>query len=408
MKQIRFLILAAAMVVCGNASAQWNYVVDVIGGGDSTPMCKIVKTKSEVNPYKLGDTVMWLRNGTPLVVADADTELTSIAIAKGYNDRSINKSYATVTVDGRKYFVKWADMKFGDNNRPMTQYIKINRKRDAHNTIGHFYMDSGLPYWLIFGLILLGFLCLRLGPFTGSYWYLYIVPLLMGGGIALELIGVVTRWSDMLWWIDPKLYPLGKVFLHIALFLATLVMQVISMGHYREELEISVSNNPADGRLVPWWPLFSILIGVVAYFAIEIIWKSLDGDWPFFACVGLVVVGWVISAIKNSKLAGAVTGTLFTIFSIVWGIGLLTSVMLFIGGLITAIAAFLESTAGMVVILFIMSKLGLMPSGYMGGHGFDPAEPVHNQLFYSRDGKSYRTMNEMHAANRRHDSQSHD
>lgn len=401
MKNIKYLIIMAALAVCGRAQAQWNYVVDVIGGGDSTAVCKIVKTTSEVNPYKLGDTIMWLHNGDSVFVADADTQLTSISIAKGYNDRSINKSFATVTINGNKYFVKWADMKFCDNNRPMTEYIKINRKRDAHNPIGHFYMDSGLPYWLIFGLILLSFLCLRIGPRTGYEWYLYVVPILMGGGIALELIGVVTRWSDMLWWIDPKLYPLGKVFLHIAFFLATLVMQVLSMGHYREELEISGSNNPADGRLVPWWPLFSILIGVVVYFAIEIIWKSIDSDWPFFACLGLVLVGWVISCIKNSKLTGAAKGILFTVFSIVWGIGLLTSAMLFIGGLITAIAAFLESSAGMIIVLFIASKLGLMPSG--GGlpsFGTGAGNSGVAGLYLDKNGGHHRTQMDADATNR--------
>ena len=87
MKNIKYLIIMAALAVCCRAQAQWNYVVDVIGGGDSTAVCKIVKTTSEVNPYKLGDTIMWLHNGDSVFVADADTQLTSISIAKGYNDK---------------------------------------------------------------------------------------------------------------------------------------------------------------------------------------------------------------------------------------------------------------------------------------------------------------------------------
>lgn len=97
MKKLTLLLLFALLAILGRAEPQKyqvHYTVNISGRCDSTALYQRVETKNAAEPYTLGDVVCYLHNGSGMI---AEREYGLYEKGKEF--------YATVTIDGKKYFI---------------------------------------------------------------------------------------------------------------------------------------------------------------------------------------------------------------------------------------------------------------------------------------------------------------
>ena len=97
MKKTTLLLLLSLLAILGRAETQKyqvHYTVNISGKYDSTALYQRVETKNEAEPYTLGDIVCYLHNGSGMI---AEREYGLYEKGKEF--------YATVTIDGKKYFI---------------------------------------------------------------------------------------------------------------------------------------------------------------------------------------------------------------------------------------------------------------------------------------------------------------
>ena len=146
MKQIKFILLLALLVVIGGLQAQ-NYIIDVAKGGDSTPLYKPQTTKIVSDPYVVGEgeIVGWLHNGDKVTIAEEDKDYIRSLLPEG----KVECVLVLVTINGEKYFVSMKDLKLDDNTADVEDWVKENRRSDI--PIGKIIL------WVIVGgIVLLG------------------------------------------------------------------------------------------------------------------------------------------------------------------------------------------------------------------------------------------------------------
>lgn len=149
MKKSSVLILLFAMLATlGKAEPQKyqvNYTVNIDGKCDSTALYQRIETKNADEPYTIGDIVRYLHNGSRMI---AEREY-------GLYEKG-GEAYATVTIDGKKYFISALTISGNDASGVDWVYESLpEEKKDKGGSLGRILMfvGGGLLFLLILGRI---------------------------------------------------------------------------------------------------------------------------------------------------------------------------------------------------------------------------------------------------------------
>lgn len=350
MKQItRSILMALLMLLCGTLSAQYTYVVDALRS-DSTSLYPFDPKWNTDGSVHLGDKVGMLPNGTEVLIAPNDTVVDYVYFKSVRKDKEIYAGAAAVNYNGKKYLVAADDLVMGDNN-PAGVRDFINHEENYHTQLGHWY-STYTPYIYILVLMILTTIFASLAQ--KSNWLAIFVPILMLGALIIEIFAVKTLSSDALWWIDPDLYPMGKVILRLIMFGAVVVMQIFSIRLFR---------NAVGGELSFKGPLIGIIVAVAIFivsFIVAMFWRhsaeSIVNTGLILGGIS-ILIGILVTAIKNIKQIGFIAGLALSIFAIVYCVGLLIAVVMLVIGIITAFLEMIVMIGGGILVMIIMSKI---------------------------------------------------
>ena len=149
MKKSSVLILLFAMLATlGKAEPQKyqvHYTVNIDGKCDSTALYQRIETKNADEPYTIGDIVCYLHNGSRMV---AEREY-------GFYEKG-EEIYATVTIDGKKYFISALTISGNDASGVDWVYESLpEEEKDKGGSRGRilWYVGGGLLFLLILGRI---------------------------------------------------------------------------------------------------------------------------------------------------------------------------------------------------------------------------------------------------------------
>ncbi|MBR1799778.1 MAG: hypothetical protein IJ761_07810 [Bacteroidales bacterium] len=353
MKTLKKTLMALVVLfMVGNTQAQRYYVVDAQFG--NTAAAYSVKKADKKGQPTVDKQVATLPNGTIVAVAARDTTvvgLTNPLIHKNFSD-----TYVKVTHKGKSMYVSTRDLVYSTKNAEGTKsFFKVSDKQ--HSPLGHFYYTSA-PYLGVFVLMviatMLGIMMARRGANAITA---ILFPLLMLTAIAIEIGGVLMLGSDMLWWLDTKRFGWGKPVFWIVLFVATLIMQFYSMRLYKS----GICESPDDLSIKA--PIVGVIVGavlVVVSIAIAGYTHKNDEMWLWIGAGALVVstiTGIVISMRSNIRALGGLVGLAFSLFAIIYGIGMVTAVVLFVMGFLKVFLEMIITIVGAIALLVVGSKL---------------------------------------------------
>lgn len=353
MKRTSLLLFILSALLCFGVSAraQWRYVVDNLHS-DSTKVYSRVKnngTDSKKVPYQLGDVAFTLANGDTLTIAPADSGRTHLAeiIREG---KTRGKWFATVTVKGKKYFVANENLMFADGSKDW-----INEKVNHHTPLGHWYSTS-MPYWLIVLFVLLSFLCAILGSKMdfGSRFLAWLTVPFLALAVGLECLGIYALGTDVLWWMDMKVYGFGPAFWSCLLMFVVTILQFVSMP--------VMAGSSEDSGLSYLAPLIATVFGFIAALICIIIGGVSKGDGSTMVNIGFiifavaVVLSLLFTFINNVKVLRPIGGILFSLFILVWTIGVLAMVVLLIVGIISFFAESVIMVVGFILAFYLSKR----------------------------------------------------
>ena len=363
MKKTRIsLLVMLLMCLFGTASAQYTFVVDALLQDSTYLYAYDSKWNDKDTWLHLEAPVASLPNGTEVTIAEGDTvtyRASFKSMKKGMFKKKVeyDDDIIPVTYGGQKYLALSKDLMISPNDNTGTMDF-INKKNNRHTFWGRFY-SSYTPYIAIFVLLLLATLFAKFtsGPGGTRVIPAIMVPILLLAAIALEMGGVFVMGKDMLWWVDADHFKMSKVIVRLILFGGAIVMQIFSMRLYKNGL----SDN-ANGELSVKRPIVGALIGaglLLASVVVGMIWKD---DATTILTVGAVllviatVVGIISTAVTNIRAVGPGAGIAFTLFAVIYGIGLVVALVMLVIGLVNAFMEMIVTIGGGTLVLFIMGK----------------------------------------------------
>lgn len=329
-----FLILGTSLA----ANAQWRYVADNIYG-DSVRVFERMSnpdSKDSQRAFKAGQTAFRIANGDTLLVEKADSNFIysnyTIHEEAGYKEswvpgagNSKFKSFVTVTIHGKKYLVRKSDLVLAENGGESDW---VNAKGVHHTPMAHWF-GTYTPY-----LLTLLFLVLALVFAFGATAFrplAILSPLMLLGAIAIEGLALYYMGSEALWILDMKELGIGTAVWHGLLMLIALLLQWFSLA--------IVAGGDEDG-LSYKAPLFCTLAG----FGVLVVMVMIDGlfihDGHWSLTIGLIIMaalmltGIGISLSRNIQAIGIVGGIVFTLFVIIWTVGVVVMAILLLMGLL--------------------------------------------------------------------------
>lgn len=386
MKNITKIFMLALLLfsLADRASAQYTFVVDAL-----------TKDSTALYPYSAPDADKWvnladpvgsLKNGSEVIVAQNDT-VVYYAKFKSLKKAMFSKEHKTysgdvvaVTHNGARYYVDAKDLMLSPNDPTGKDFI--NREDNYHNFWGRFY-SSLIPYIAIFLLLLAAtvFAFLNNGSNGPRLVPTILVPVFMLLAIALEMFGVFKLGRDVLWWIDTDVIKKGRVIFRLVLFALAVIMQISSMKLYKQGIAGYVSD--PDQKVLVKRPMVGALVGV-SLLGVSVIVATIVPKHASL-CLGIgaallgiaVVVGIVSTAVVNCKALGNAGGIAFSLFVVIYGIGLLTTIIMLIIGFVNVFMEMLITVGGGVLAMVIMSKVVPTRSYTSGGVQYDVYEDFH-------------------------------
>lgn len=149
-------------------------------------------------------------------------------------------------------------------------------------------------------------------------------------------------------------------------FLAAVVMQISCMNIYVRGLARSVKREEGDDkellRLNFMRPIYCAFIGAVVFVATILTfaftgWNDNLGSWLALILFILITVFGIYSSSKqNIKVLGVKSGILFSVFAVIYAVGLMVALVMLIIGFFTAIFEMLITIACCVILFFFLSK----------------------------------------------------
>ena len=204
-----------------------------------------------------------------------------------------------------------------------------------------------------------------------------LVPVCLLLAILIEIMGVITMGKGLLWWADADQYKLGTVIFRLVLFGVAVVLQIFSMRLYKNGLSAS-----ARGELSVKAPIVGALVGAgLLLFCVilsTMIRKSVKPETMFYIGIGLLLlstlIGIITTAVKNIRAVGGLGGIAFTLFAVIYGVGLVVALVMLIIGFVNAFMEVLVTVVGGTFVLMIMSKFIPARSYTSGGVRYEVYE----------------------------------
>ena len=366
MKKIaHFLLLALLVFSFGNkASAQYTFMVDALTK-DSTILYPYDPSWEEEWVH-LGDPVGSLKNGTEVIIAATDT-VSHHAYFKSkkksmfYKKTEYEGSVFIVNYNGTRYFVDAKDLMLSPNDTTGVRDF-VNEKSNYHNFWGRFYSSLG-TYIAIFVLLLLATVFAKLINGSGGPRLVptILVPVFILFAVLLEVIGVFKMGTDMLWWIDDHVIKKGTVIIRLVFFALAVIMQIFSMRLYKNGI-VAYALQP-DQKVLVKRPMVGAVIGVgllIVSVIVAMIWRKSAGVILGVGVASLVIatlVGIISTAVVNMRVLGKIAGLTFTLFVVIYAIGLVSSIVLLIIGFVKVFMEMLITVGGGTLVLMLMSKV---------------------------------------------------
>lgn len=405
MNRLFQMIALGAILLFGakTAQAQWIYETDNLRDDSVTlyERVPIPKPSDTRHTHLLGEKAMCVANGEQLTIASEDSNWVSLSLpVKDETKLNLDnkpRNYVTVTVDGKKYFVETESLVPVDKDAAKPPFKYKGEKK--HSAMGHWYYTAA-PYILIAICIILSIALCFATRRTRIPWLLVIPAMvLLLLGVVLEIMAVWYIGGDVVWWIDKSVYGFWTVIFRILLLALVVVAQIFSM--------VLVSGLVGDDDMEIWKPILSALKGLgifVVFVLIDGIFIH-NGSWPVVAglLVALVVlaIGLVKSIKTNSESIGNVLGGIvFTLFAVVWSLGVAIGVTIAIIGLIKVFLELIITIAIVVAAMFTMGKV-VGDSGAGGGGGRKSSGGGSTGTFMDASGHMHYNKDDAIAANKR-------
>ena len=360
--QVIFLMLIV-LLSFDKASAQYIFKLDALHSESVSLYPIIPKDKDGI--VKLEKEALKLPNGTLVTINGGEDSLRTHVL-----NATIGKRYwedmMTVTYEGEKYYVSTEDLVLSVDDNPADTKDFVNKKKNQHTFLGHWY-NSAAPYLTIFLLLIAAilFAFFMRGHEGLRMICVAAVPALLLLVVIIEVMGILSVGTNMLWWLDPKRYGWGTSLFRFILFIAAVIMQVSCMNIYMRGL-VGIRGNEEDvntPKLNFKRPIYAALGGAVAAIVLVFIsgishWNSNVVDW-LALIIFVAVTGMGIYSVtkQNMEVIGTKPGILFSIFAVIYAVGLVVAFILLIIGFIQAFLEMLINIICCVILFFFLNKV---------------------------------------------------
>lgn len=371
MKRIIILLFTLLPLIGTSRShAQWNYVIDNLRA-DTVDVYYRQPANTDIG-FGLGDRAFILNNGDAVTIAAGDSGCVWLdrTVKVGNKEQTVTTRFATITVNGQKFFVDERTLMFGDNPEGVNDIINFDK--DRHSEIWHIYF-TGTPYWLAMVLVFISFILFKFSR-SAHEGGLAIIPIMfMLAAIAIEIIGTIYVGQDMLWWLDKEQYAIERIIFNLVLFVFTLLYQLRSMKVYKGNADVRV-----------WRPVGFAILGVIAFITCIFIsgyHPELDENKLLYTgvalAIGFTVLGIILTVGKNIKELGFIKGLLFSIYALIWAIGACVAIALFAMGFFKVFWELIVTVVSSIAIMFLCSHLFPSRTYRDGDKIVEVYEPLH-------------------------------
>ena len=282
--------------------------------------------------------------------------------------------YSVIFVNnGKHYQIRKADLLWSRTNIDSLQTGLSAKTARQHSTLGIFF-SSLWPCWLVIGLVSLPLLFTIILPFALSRFetmrrilavilnaMVVVMPLCLLIVAIIEAGGYLLFGGQAFWWCDKDRYGFIGSVLRILPFLIVVMVQVFSIWWY----EGLLFQGEQGGKEIHMKPaVISFCVSIPALIACLLLteevldWKETTAEWTSVALFfGILLIGVIITLVRNIREVGALKGSLITAFVLVYIIGCMVA----IGGLVVAVLKVL------IPLLCGLFGLSILAGGLLGG-----------------------------------------
>ena len=295
-----------------------------------------------------------------------------VMLEKGYTFQSVDtirSEYYVFKHEGKYYAANAVALKFGSGNpenmeNPLSEEIQM-----CATPVGEFYGSMSAVYSIIaiyVVALLFVFLYLKFGtPFLRAM-FLIIVPFAILAVSAIEIYGYFYFSDKIFWWCEYERYGFWGTLLRLIPFALLVVTQLLSIKIYEPALEHELSIKPVAISLAVCVPL-TIISAFVA--------SSMDMPVEMTMAVTFSVslgFGLLISLVRNISAFGFFQGVFVTLFTIVYVISCVISVVSLISFSFKVIMMMLAVCFGILMI-----------------YGIATVPIAEKRTFVTKDGKTF-------------------
>lgn len=207
-------------------------------------------------------------------------------------------------------------------------------------------MGGTTVYWVIFALFLVALLLALVGESNGL---LLVASLVLLVATVLEVYGFYFFKNDLLWWLDKSLFSFWKRMLYALILVAGVVAQLWAMRLINAKM--------GGGGLAVWLPSIAFLaagiIDLVATLVLGFLHVSGNKESiVFLVALSLFgLIAFIIIVFVNVREIGGFWGTVLSLFSMLWGLGVLASVVLLVVAILKVFWAIILVAIGAFLVI---------------------------------------------------------
>ena len=273
-----------------------------------------------------------------------------VMVEKGYTFQSVDSiqsEYYVFKHEGGYYAASAAELKFSSGN-PAGQENPLSEEIQMRATpVGEFYGSMSAVYSIIaiyVVALLFVFLCLKFNTSFSRALFLVVVPLAILAVSAIEIYGYYLFNDKIFWWCEYERYGFWGTLLRLIPFALLVVTQLLSIKIYEPALEHELSIKPAAISLAVCVPLT-----IISAFAASYIDVPVETAMAVTFSVSLGI-GVLITLVRNISDFGFFQGIFVTLFTIVYVISCIISVVSLISFSFKLIMMMLAVCFGLMII----------------------------------------------------------
>lgn len=326
---------------------------------------------------------------------DAYVGSTSECIANGETVTFVEKAeYDRLVVDhkGRKYLIDDTSLVFSkDNAEGAEDTVLSSESKRKHSLVGRFFYTA-VPSWLVLGLNLFMLVVALITVFwvrsaSVRRAILYVIPLVLLASAAIEIIGYLYVNSDLLWWCSYERLGFVKSISLLFLFGLAVVIQLFIGFFYTRIVEdatgSSLSMKPALVGFALALPL-PIVVAVI----LAIAGKQEIIDTVFTVLFLLTIaVTIMITLVRNVRAIGKFYGVLYSLFVLVYAVGMVVA-----AGLL--LVAFIQLFWAVLIACGIAFAVMVVINGRVADMPPSSSKPAQREVYTDCRGREFSSQSE--------------